>query len=351
MMLESVAERIRLAGKLISVKQTVAQAMTDEFFLNHPEWTVRYGDRGRQFCTADASFHVDFLAGAIEAGSPEAFGDYMRWTAGMLGARGIPAHTLEENLVQLEKHLAAVLLREERDTILAFLTLGREACAPPDPAPDTQPAGQSLDLTRQVFLAAILSGHRRAALNVVDEALHAGNNQVDIYVDVFAEALHRVGKLWELNQISVAQEHMATSITQYAIAALYPRMVPAATHRGTAVVTGVAGELHQIGANLVADSMEANGWKVSFLGSNLPHSSVIAAVEESSADTLCISTTIVANLPNVAELVRSVQGKLGKRAPRIVLGGSAYRMAATFARDIGATEITDLRQALATLCN
>jgi methanogenic corrinoid protein MtbC1 len=144
---------------------------------------------------------------------------------------------------------------------------------------------------------------------------------------------------------------MATSITQYAIASVYPRMVPAVTHRGTAVVTGVAGELHQIGANLVADSMEANGWKVRFLGSNLPHSSVIDAVEENSADTLCISTTIVANLPNVAELARSVQGKLGERAPRIVLGGSAYRLAASFARDIGATEITDLRQAVATLCN
>jgi hypothetical protein len=69
----------------------------------------------------------------------------------------------------------------KRLPILAFLTLGREACAPPEPAPDVQRAGQGLDLTRQVFLAAILSGQRRAALNVVDEALRAGNNQVDIY--------------------------------------------------------------------------------------------------------------------------------------------------------------------------
>ena len=76
MMLESVAHRIQLARKLISVKQTVVQAMTDEFFLNHPEWTVRYADPGRQFCTEDVCFHVDFLAGAIEAGSPEAFADF-----------------------------------------------------------------------------------------------------------------------------------------------------------------------------------------------------------------------------------------------------------------------------------
>ena len=97
MMPESVSDRSRLARKLVALKQTVAQAITEEFFLNHPEWITRYGERGRDFCTADACFHVEFLAGAIEAGSPEAFADYLRWTARMLGARGIAAHTLEEN--------------------------------------------------------------------------------------------------------------------------------------------------------------------------------------------------------------------------------------------------------------
>jgi methanogenic corrinoid protein MtbC1 len=186
---------------------------------------------------------------------------------------------------------------------------------------------------------------------VVEEALRAGHSHVDIYVDVFAEALHRVGELWERNKISVAQEHFATSITQYAIATIYERMIPAAAQRGNMVVTGVAGELHQIGANLVADAMEANGWNMHFLGTNLPHSSVLAAVEESSADVLCISTTIVANLPSVSELVRAVRTKLSGRTPQIVLGGGAYRLATRFAHDLGAMEpITDIRRTIAMFC-
>ncbi len=298
-MSESVPERIRIAQKLVSVKQKVAQAMSDEFFLNHPEWAVRYGDRGRQFCTADACFHVDFLAGAVEAGSPEAFAGYSRWTARMLGARGIAAHTLEENLAQLEKHLSGALVPEDLDTISTFLARGREACKEPEPVADHEPADGRLSLTRQVFLASILGGQRQAAINIIEEALRAGHSQVDIYVDVFAESLHRVGKLWESNHITVAQEHTATAITQYALAVIYPHLAPATVHRGSMVVTGVSGELHQVGANLVADAMEANGWTVRFLGTNLPHSAVIAAVEESSADVLSISTTIVANLPAV----------------------------------------------------
>jgi MerR family transcriptional regulator, light-induced transcriptional regulator len=351
MMPKSFSERFLLAQKLVSVKQAIAQAITDDFFLSHPDWAVRYGERGRQFCTSDACFHVDFLAGAIEAGSPEAFADYSRWTTRMLGARGINAHTIEENLAHLEKHLSEVLLAEEFAAVLAFLKQGRAACMEPETPSDAQPSGDSLSLNRQVFLAAILSGQRQAALNIIDEALRTGNSHVDIYVHIFAESLHRVGELWEMNKISVAQEHMATSITQYAIAVIYPRLVPAATHRGSMVVTGVSGELHQIGANLVADAMEANGWTVRFLGTNLPHSSVLAAVEESAADVLCISTTIIANLPSAMDLVRTLRSKLSEHAPQIVLGGAAYRVANQFAREVGAMgAFTDLPEALAILC-
>jgi methanogenic corrinoid protein MtbC1 len=349
MILESFSDRFGLARKIVSVKPKVAQAVSDEFFLNHPEWMDRYGERGRQFCTADACFHMEFLAGAIESGSPESFADYARWTARMLGARGIASHTLEENLAQLEKHLSMALLPEEQSAVSVFLKRGRESCPEPAPANAEQPAN-GLDLTGHVFLTAILGGQRQTALNVAEEALRAGHSQVEIYVNVFAKSLHRVGELWEMNKISVAQEHMATSITQFVIAAIYPRMVSTGPHRGSMVVTGVAGELHQVGSNLIADTMEANGWAVRFLGTNLPPASVLAAVEESSADVLGISTTIVANLPAAAELVRTVRSKLNGRAPRIVLGGGAYRFVPQFAPEVGATEVYDLREALAVFC-
>jgi hypothetical protein len=65
MILDSFSGRCGLTQKLASVKQSVAQAISAEFFLNHHDWVVRYGERGREFCTADAVLHVEFLAGAI----------------------------------------------------------------------------------------------------------------------------------------------------------------------------------------------------------------------------------------------------------------------------------------------
>ncbi|HUX43234.1 MAG TPA: hypothetical protein VMV57_00655 [Terracidiphilus sp.] len=63
-----------------------------------------HGERGRQFCTADACFHIEFLAGAIDTRASESFGSYSLWTARMLAARGIALHGHEESLALLEEH-------------------------------------------------------------------------------------------------------------------------------------------------------------------------------------------------------------------------------------------------------
>lgn len=56
-------------------------------------------------------------------------------------------------------------------------------------------------------------------------------------------------------------------------------------------------------------------------------------------------------LPSVADLVRVVRSKLNGRGPKIVLGGSAYRLATRFAHEVGAADsFTDLRRTLAMLC-
>lgn len=62
-MREAISARYRLAHKLSSVKQTVAQAVGDDFLVTHPDWIARYGERARQFCMADTCFHLEFLSG------------------------------------------------------------------------------------------------------------------------------------------------------------------------------------------------------------------------------------------------------------------------------------------------
>ena len=347
MMTQPASDRFQLARRLLAIKQDVSRDVVDQFFTAHPEWDARFGDHGRLQTANDTCFHIDFLAGAIEAGSPDAFGDYSRWSARVLGSRGMDARLLEEHLSRIQERLFVQLMPPDRETVAAYMDTGRNACIQPAPNPDS--TGPS-NLTARAFLAAILAGRRLAALQIVEQTLNDGQPLTDVYVDVLAASLHAVGRLWEMNRITVAQEHMATAIAQYVLAAIYPRMDPPQHPCGSMVVTGVAGEQHQIGANLVADAMEAQGWAVRFLGTNLPHPSVINAIQEVKAEVLCISTTLVSNLPSVAELIKLVRARLGVQAPRIVLGGAAYRHAPDFLQQVGPVEFfSDLRRALAML--
>lgn len=213
--------------------------------------------------------------------------------------------------------------------------------------PQANSGGAGLAAARQRFVDAILSGERRNALAVALDALEAGAPIPDLYADVFQAALYEIGRRWEQNLISVAQEHMATAVTQYVMAHVFEHISPSNASRGLAVITGVPGELHHVGAMMISDMLEAHGWQVQFLGSNLPVSSIVGAVSEARPALLGVSVTMRYNLPQATELIAAARQALD--GLRVVVGGGAFRSAVW--RDTGADGYAaDVRSAIALLC-
>ncbi|MEO8597268.1 MAG: cobalamin-dependent protein, partial [Candidatus Solibacter sp.] len=171
---------------------------------------------------------------------------------------------------------------------------------------------------------------------------------VDLYVDLFQATQYEVGHLWQENRITVAEEHMATAITQYVMAQVYSRFEERDSVRGRVVITGIEGELHQVGANMVADVIDARGWDVRFLGTNLPHAGVLQAIEDHRADTVGISATTLLSIPKAVRLVEGIRHKFQSACPRIILGGRAFFSTPTLAQELKADgPAMDLRSALA----
>lgn len=341
----SLQQRVALADHLRQLRQSVAEAVTSEFLRRHPDWVERYGDRARVHGIADASFHQDFLAGAIEADSEAAFESYARWTAGMLSARGIAPTFVVENLQQIADALAPHLADADRAVVRAMIDAG---CRAAEAAPAREPSAVATSSLREVYTQALLQGARRPALTVVLDALDRGWDVADLYVDVLQPSLYEIGRLWESNRITVAQEHIATAITQHVLAHVYERLPRPPHLRGRAVVTGVAGELHQVGANIVADALDADGWDVRFLGTNMPHAGILTVIDEHRPDVVGISATMLFNVPSVRQLVADVRRRRDSHPVRIALGGAAFRAAGHLATELGADGMaSDVRQALA----
>jgi MerR family transcriptional regulator, light-induced transcriptional regulator len=200
---------------------------------------------------------------------------------------------------------------------------------------------------RRAYLGEILGGNRKTALELIMEAYRSGYPISGIYMDVLQEALYEVGRLWEANRITVADEHMATAITQYVMSNLYQHLEINHEMHGRAVVTGVEGELHQVGAHMVSDILEADGWNVMFLGTNIPPEGVIESVRHQGADLFCISSTMLSNIPKVIELVEMVRREFGASAPRIMLGGGAFKTLSQLPDELsGCLVALNLQQAL-----
>ena len=341
-------ERAALADRIRGHKRIVAEGVTDEFFERHPDWLTRFGSAGRIRGVEDAGFHLEFLAGAVESGSVEAYRDYVRWTVQVLRTRGIESHFVAENLGQIGRCLVGILDPAEANLVSAFVAAGREASAVAASEPTGGEATAGLSLTRRLFVQALLQGHRKAATNIALEAFRCGHPVPDIYAEVIQEALYEVGRLWQANRITVAEEHMATAIAQFVLAQLYPHLPLPEAARGAAVVTGVEGELHQVGANMVADVLEADGWDVQFLGTNVPDAGILKVIEEHDADVVGISATMLFNVPKVRRLIADARARFPSRRLRIFVGGGAFRNAPNLPGEIGADGFAaDLRSAVA----
>ena len=337
-------ERRQLAETVRRHRVAIANEVTSEFLARYPAWTVRYGELARVRGVEDACFHIDFLASAIEAGATAPFEDYVRWTVGMLEARGIAGHFVAENLEQIRQAILPRIAEEERPIVERLVAAGVLACGAA-PRAATESDGP-LTLARRLFVQAILGAQRKAALNVVREAMR-GDALLDVYVEVFQGGLYEIGRMWARNAITVAQEHMATAVTQFVVSQVYADLPVTTERRGRVVITGVEGEHHQIGANMVADVLESRGWDVRFLGTQMPHQGILDAIEEHHADVLGVSATMLFSVPQVSRLLTSVRERFGDRAPRILLGGAAFRDAPALSEELGAAGWgKDLRDAV-----
>src|SRR5690606_6446315 len=126
-------------------------------------------------------------------------------------------------------------------------------------------------------LRAVRAGDRRAAFRAIDAAHEGGLDVGCIYLDVFQPALREIGRLWQENEITVADEHLATAITQAAMLRLYERAYEWEQDGGpTLVAACVDVERHEVGLRMLCDLLELRGWRTRYLGAAVPVEGLVA---------------------------------------------------------------------------
>lgn len=172
------------------------------------------------------------------------------------------------------------------------------------------------------YLAAQLAGDRREALRLIlEDGLGSGATVSQLQLDVVGAAQREIGRLWQENRISIAQEHMASAISQVALAQLYERAERAPANGTLVLVACVQGELHELPARLAADTLDLAGFDVRYLGADVPTVALLSMIDEVQPHLLALSATMAFNVAALRSAVERVRA----HAPQlpIVVGGSA----------------------------
>jgi methanogenic corrinoid protein MtbC1 len=148
---------------------------------------------------------------------------------------------------------------------------------------------------------------------------------------LLAPAQAEVGRRWEANQWSVADEHAATAISDAVLGALTWR-IEAAEDQGHVVVTCAEGEWHALPARMAAEVLRLHNWQVTFLGPSTPADHLRRFLAELGAVGVVISCSVPIFLGGAQRLVQAAQST---GVPALV-GGRAFGPDDLRARRLGA---------------
>jgi methanogenic corrinoid protein MtbC1 len=153
------------------------------------------------------------------------------------------------------------------------------------------------------------------------EALDSGINPEDVLAKGLVVGMQKVGVKFRENKVFVPQVLMSAKSMAAAMEHLRPHFVSGAVKRkGTVVMGTVAGDLHDIGKNLVSMMIEGGGWEVIDLGVDVSTDKFMGSVEQYPGCIVGLSALLTTTMVNMEDTVKSIKTKYP--GTKIMIGGA-----------------------------
>lgn len=184
---------------------------------------------------------------------------------------------------------------------------------------------------------AIIKGDKDKAQAWAEAAITKNMDLNDVIEQGFVPGIQKVGDLWENGEYFLPELITSAECMQAAMTVLQPTLDKfkiSTRAKGKVVIGTIEGDIHDIGKNLVAAMLAANGFDVIDLGADVKLDRFIAAAQTESADFICLSALLTTTMMGQKKLVEMLKEKKLFGRFKVMVGGAPVN--AQWAREIEA---------------
>jgi methanogenic corrinoid protein MtbC1 len=186
------------------------------------------------------------------------------------------------------------------------------------------------------YLDTLLKGDRKACRSVIEESLQTGTPANAVYLDIIWPIMAEIEHLARNDVITSTQEHLATRINRTIVDQLQNKLPRKPTKNKRIVISCAPAELQELGAQIMADLFESDGWEVKFLGSGLTNDDILEYIHESAPDILLIYGSTPKQAPDIRQLIDMIRDINAWPNMHIMVSGGLFNRAEGLWQEIGA---------------
>lgn len=173
--------------------------------------------------------------------------------------------------------------------------------------------------------ALLLRGDTTAGWTLVEQAMASSVTPERVVIEMMGPALRNIGHRWASGEIDVYDEHLASVTLRRLLSRLSPALNRRGNKRGRILVAMAAGELHDLGAEMVTEILRGAHYDVLTLGADTPDESLARAVDRM-GDLTAVVVGATMDAASAASAIRAIRA-IGSDVP-ILVGGMAFETTA-----------------------
>lgn len=194
--------------------------------------------------------------------------------------------------------------------------------------------GTEANLLQNQVSEAVIKGNRRNIIEFVNKSLEEGNEASYILDNLLIPAINEVGRLFDKQIYFLPQLISSAEAMKLAIDYLEPNLKKGDNEKklGTIVIATVAGDIHDIGKNLVALMLKNYGFQVIDLGKDVSSDKIIQVARDEKADIIALSALMTTTMLEMKKVV--LYNKKSGLNAKVIIGGAVITQ--SYADEIGA---------------